>query len=317
MKNIPFLLCILLLSQCKQKSYESKLNDGSFTEGKVINYYYDGSGKLLKESSMSFLMVGNKPDSLSFVTTYFYDANGRKIKVEENDGSNKLLSTTLFDYDLRDSLLAEYTIDIYGDTTQLVENIYGENGSLHLQKHRLLLNSQSGEDILSGKRNYDTLFTLTENFYQAGLLTKSIDRNIKNALVTEREFEYDGQILTKMRVYEFPGSKKQLLITNIYLDDNASKLEKVTVNILGDTVGVKQVEKNSNGEMSKISEVDTEMGNIFITNFNDKGQVATELEIIKVLEKKTIRFFSYDLSGRKVKVVSRDEPLTEKEKNVL
>ncbi|RDV10087.1 hypothetical protein DXT99_26790 [Pontibacter diazotrophicus] len=317
MKKIPILLCMLLLSQCKQKPLESKLNDSSFTQGEVINYQYDKSGRLVKENWTSCFMAGGKPDSLDIVMTYFYDVKGRKIKVEEHDGSDELISTTFFDYDLRDSLLSEYTIDIHRDTTLLVENSYGENGSLHLVKHRRLLNSQSVDDILNGNSNYDTLFTLTENFYQAGFIIKSTDRDSQNALVAEREYEYDGQKLAGMTVYEFPDSKKQLSLTHFYLlPDNSSNVEKVTLNILGDTVGIKQVEKYGNGKIAKLTEVEG-LSNVFITNFDEQGQITTEIAISMVVGEKSIEFFTYDSSGRKIKVVSRHEPLTEKEKNML
>lgn len=319
MKKIPFLLCLFLFSQCKQKTFESSTVDNSFVEGEIIDYQYDTSGRLIQERRKSYFVVGNKPDSSDVLTIYFYDDKGRKVKVEEHDGSDKqLLSSSFFTYDQRDSLLAEHSIDVHGDTTLLVENVYGENGSLHLQKYRQLVSNQSVDDILSGRRSYDTLFTLTENFYEAGLLIKSAVRDRQDDLVTEREYEYDGQDLVRMTVYDFPDSKKQLLLTNFYLtNDRTSNLDRVTVNIIGDTIGVKQVGKYANGKTAKIIVVNTEMGDIFITSFNEKGQVATETEIIKVIGEKTTRFFTYDSLGRKVKVVSNDEPLTENEKNVL
>ncbi|MBB6613187.1 hypothetical protein H7F15_19285 [Pontibacter sp. Tf4] len=318
MKKILFLLCVFLLSQCKQKASESKLNDSNFTEGEVIHYQYDESGRLVKERKVSYLLVGNKPDSLSFVTTYFYDKKGRKIKVEDHDGSDELLSTTFFNYDSRDSLLAEYIVDTHGDTTTLVENAYGENGNLHLNKHRQLLNTQSEDDLLNGKSNYDTLFTLTENFYQSGLLIRSTDRDVNNALVVESEYKYDGQKLVKMEVYEFQDSKKQLRIANFYPNiDKASGLERITVNILGDTIGVRRIEKHESGKVARSIELDTELGHAIITRHNLQGHIIEETFIIKDLGRKTIRRFSFDSSGRKIKEVSNDLPLTEEENKLL
>ena len=159
MKKILFLLCLLLFSQCKQKPFESDTIDNSFTEGEIIDYRYDESGRLIQERRKAYFIVANEPDSLEVLTAYLYDEKGRKVETKELDDSNHGLSTILFSYDQRDSLLAEYTIDALGDTTQLVENTYGKDGRLHLVRHRQLLNSQSEDDILSGKRSYDTLLT--------------------------------------------------------------------------------------------------------------------------------------------------------------
>lgn len=309
---------MVLLGQCKQKSLESSTSE-SRTSNREVVYQYDEKGRLVQERLESSFTVGETPYNLNTITTYSYDAKGRKIRVEEHDSdSNELLTTTLFDYDSRDSLLSEYIIDIHGDTTSLVENKYGKNGNLQLKKYRQLLNRQSEDDMLNGKSNYDTLFSLTENFYQAGLLTRTTIRNRLNILETEREYEYVGQRLTKMRVYEFPESRKQLLTTvNYFLQANASPLERVTVNILGDTVGIKKVEKNGDGKLSKIIEVNKEIGDIFIMNFNNREQLVTEIIIIKDIGKKMTSFYTYDSSGRKVKVIDLDEPLTEKEKNML
>lgn len=318
MNKIFILLCLLWFSQCKQKPFESNTTDNSFTEGEIIDYQYDASGRLVQEHRESYFLMGNRPDSLKIYTTYLYDEKGRKVKSKELDESNQDLSTTLFLYNQRDSLLAEYTIDALGDTTRLVENSYNEDGKLHLVIHRQLLNKQSEDAILNGQRSFDTLFTWTENFYEVGLLIKSTDRDSKNTLISEREYEYNGQQLVKLKVYEFPGSQKQLTLTNTYFPkDLVSTFERVTVNMLGDTIGVKQVVKNEKGNVAKIIELDTETGFVFITNINEQGRIVAETEIIKAIGEKTIRNFTYDSLGRKTKVVSVDVPLSEEEKSLF
>jgi hypothetical protein len=318
MKRIELLFCLLLFNQCKQETFESELIQSDTYSREVITYHYDSEGRLSQENIKTDYKSAQDSLSIMSKTLYIYDENGRKIRVNEFDTSDSISSTTFFTYDHNDSLLSKYLIIDKGDTISLEENTYTKDGKLELVKRRHLISNTSAENFFKSKTGYDTFFTTTENFYRDDLLFKSKDRDKGHTLTTEREYEYVEGKLSKLNVYSFLSQNKQLELTIHYpLKVDTVIYEKVTVNLLGDTIGLRQVKRNHKGKVTKVIDLDTEIGLITISHYNNLGQLVNELEIYQQLGNKIVRSYTYDSFGKIVRKESDNVPLTENEKNVL
>ena len=134
-------------------------------------------------------MAGVPFDSSTYVKQYEYNDKGQITKIFDTLDSTW---QTKF-YNEYDSLIADYTIDNYGDTTRLTTLNYTK-GKTHKKVDRILrmnlpdnFKNLKKEDL----RNYDTMLVITEFVYDGDQHIKSLSFDKDGALTEEVNLIYE------------------------------------------------------------------------------------------------------------------------------
>jgi hypothetical protein len=155
---ISLTILTALLSCEKQKEQIEKFvfDNKQISTKDIHRYTFDENGRIKTVHTTNFMYMAGVPfDSSTYVKQYEYNDKGQITKIFDTLDSTW---QTKF-YNEFDSLIADYTINNYGDTTRLTEIDY-TNGKSHKQINRILT-MKLPEDFENLKkedlRNYDTL----------------------------------------------------------------------------------------------------------------------------------------------------------------
>ena len=183
-------------------------------------------------------IAGVPLDSTTYVQLYEYNDKGKIVKVFDSMDSTW---QTKF-YNEFDSLIADYTINKYSDTTRM--EIINYLNKKSYKKFRRILSMKMPENFENIKkedlRNYDTLSYMTEFVYEDDLHIKSLSFNKNGAVTEEVELTYENGRITKTITYSFLGDNKYIRETTFYSDNNSDGQDLTTIGIRGDTIGFRK-----------------------------------------------------------------------------
>ena len=238
-------------------------------------------------------MAGVAFDSTTYVKRYEYNDKGQITKIFDTIDSTR---QTKF-YNAFDSLIADYTINNYGDTTRMTLMDY-TGGKTHKKVDRILtmklpdnFENLKKEDL----RNYDTMLFTTEFVYEGDQHVKSLSFDKDGALNGEVNLIYENGQKTKTITYSFLGDSKYISETTIYNNNDTGDLDAITIGTQGDTIGFR---KTITQDQNKI--MVNHMGQLNmqdISYYDNKGRhIGTVL--MDLNEKvKTVHSYIYDDKG--------------------
>jgi hypothetical protein len=205
-----FLSCEKQREQVEKFVFDNK----QITTRNIYRYEFDGDGRIKTAYTKSLTYIGGVPfDSTTYLKRYEYNTKGQIIKVLDSIDSTW---QTKF-YNEFDSLIADYTINNYGDTTRMTTINY-LNGKTN-KRHERILSEQIPENFENLKkddlRNYDTLSFMTEFVYEGDQHVKSLAFDKDGTVSEEVELVYEGGLKTKTITYSFVGENKYIKETTI------------------------------------------------------------------------------------------------------
>ena len=263
----------------------------------MYRYEFDGNGRIKTAYTSSLTYVAGVPfDSTTYVKRYEYNAKGQIIKVFDTIDSTW---ETKF-YNEFDSLIADYSINNYGDTTRMTIINY-LNGKTNKTLERILsekipenLENLKKDDL----RNYDTLSFITEFVYEGDQHIKSLSYDKDGTVSAEVDLIYEDGLKTKTITYSFLGDTKYIKETTIYMGNETSEPDALTIGTQGDTIGFTRTIFQ---DQNKI--IINHIGQFNIRDikyYDNDGQLIGTV-LLDLNEKvKTVNSYSYDRKGNLV-----------------
>jgi hypothetical protein len=269
----------------------------------IHKYEFYGDGKVKTVYSTNYMYMAAVPfDSMTYVKHYEYNSKGNISNIFYSTDSTR---QTKFYNDL-DSLIADYTINKYGDTTRLSIANY-VNGKRTKVINRILHEkfSENVENFKKGDRIYDTISFITELIYKGDLQTKSLSLDRNGTVTEEVHLLYDSDRRTKAVTYSFVGDTKYITKTTIFSDNKTADPDQLTVGTNGDTI---EFRKTIFQDQNKI--VIDHMGllNMQELLYYDKNSKLIGTVLLDQNDKvKTVTSFKYDSKGNMVEEASYRE----------
>lgn len=260
----------------------------------IHRYEFYADGKIKVDYSVSYVYMGGVPiDSTISREYYQYNNTGKIVSITDlTDSTNRIKL-----YNELDSLIADYSINSWGDTTLLYLFDY-KNGKVIREVNRTLT-IKSPENIRDMKlgdfRNYDTLLLRTDLIYEGDVHTKSLAIDERGDVTEEIHFLFEGSKQTKTIIYSFLGDAKYVKETTTFLENGSEEPDLLTIGTQGDTIAFKKTiyQDDQRIVINYMGELNTQ--DIWYYNKNSKliGTVLLNLN-----EKtKTVYSFSYDNNG--------------------
>lgn len=292
------ILTTLLSCEKQREQVEKFVFDNKQISTKDIHRYeFDGNGRIKTVHTTNFMYMAGVPfDSSTYVKQYEYNDKGQIIKIFDTLDSTW---QTKF-YNEFDSLIADYTINNFGDTTRLTEIDY-KNGKNNRKIDRILT-MKFPEDFENLKeadlRNFDTLLFITEFIYEGDRHTKSLSID-KNGTVTEEvELIYEDGRKTKTITYSFLGDSKYIKETTIYNDSKTDGMDLLTIGTQGDTIGFQKTIFQDQGKITVNHMGQFNMQDI--SYYDNKGRHIGTVLVDLNENVKTVYSYAYDDKGNVV-----------------
>lgn len=238
---ITLTILTTILSCEKQREQVEKFvfDNKQIASKDIYRYDFDEKGRVKTSYSTNFMYMAGVPfDSMTYVKHYEYNDKGQIIKIFDSIDSTW---QTKF-YNNLDSLVADYTINQYGDTTRMIVIDY-LSGKSHKRFEQILsmtmpenFENLKEEDL----RNYDTLSFITEFIYEGDRHIKSISFDKDGTVTEETELIYENDKKTKTVTYSFIGDSKYIKETTTYSDNKTDDPDALTTGTQGDTIGFRK-----------------------------------------------------------------------------
>jgi hypothetical protein len=231
-------------------------------------------------------------DSMTYVEHYAYNDRGNIASIFSSPDST---TQTKF-YNEADSLIADYTINKYGDTIRLSITNY-DNGKKTKLINRILYerSPEDGENLQKADRGYDTLSFITELIYEGDVQTKSLSLDRDGIVTEEVHFLYEGDRRTKAITYSFVGDTKYITQTTVFNENNTAVPDELTIGTRGDTIGFR---KTIFQDQNKIIVDHTGLLNVQDLLYYDKNGKLIGTVLLDLNNKvKTVTSCMYDSKG--------------------
>lgn len=260
----------------------------------IYRYEFDSNGRIKTAYSTNLMYLAGVPfDSATYVKRYEYNDKGQITKIFDTIDSTW---QTKF-YNEFDSLVADYTINNYGDTTRMTILDY-TSGKSYKEVDRILtmklpanFENLKKEDL----RNYDTMLFITEFVYEGDQHVKSLSFDKDGTLTEEVNLIYENGQKTKIITYSFLGDSKYISETTIYNNDGSGDLDAITIGTQGDTTGFRKtiIQDQNRITVNHMGQLNMQD----ITYYDNKGRhIGTVL--MDLNEKvKTVYSYTYDDKG--------------------
>ena len=300
-------LTILTLLGCeKQKQQIEKFvfDNTQISSKSIYKYDFDERGRISTAYSTNIIYIAGVPlDSTTYVQLYEYNDKGKIVKVFDSMDSTWQAKF----YNEFDSLIADYTINKYSDTTRM--EIINYLNKKSYKKFRRILSMKMPENFENIKkeylRNYDTLSSMTEFVYEDDLHIKTLSFNKNGALTEEVELIYENSQITKTITYSFLGDNKYISETTFYSDNNSDGQDLTTIGIRSDTIGFQKTILQDQGKITidYIGEFNTQH-----ISYYDKVGRNIGIVLLDFNEKtKTVYSYTYDDKGNMIEESSYKE----------
>jgi YD repeat-containing protein len=297
MRLLIILIFLTTIFGCeKQKEQVEKFvfDNKQISTKDIYRYEFDGNGRIKTTYSTNFMYMAGVPfDSTTYVKRYEYNDKGQIARIFDTIDSTW---QTKF-YNELDSLIADYTINNYGDTTRMTTLDY-TNGKTHKKVDRMLrmklldnFENVKKEDL----RNYDTMLFITEFVYDGDQHVKSLSFDKDGTLTEEVNLIYENGQKAKTITYSFLGDSKFISETTVYNDNEEGDFGAVTIGTQGDTTGF---QKTIIQERNKIKINYMKQFNMQDIAYYDKKGWLIGTVLVDFNEKvKTVYSYTYDDKG--------------------
>src|SRR5688572_19365825 len=251
MRLLTILTFMSILWSCeKQREQVEKFvfDNKQISTKDIHRYEFYSDGKIKTDNSISYMFISGVAIDSTFSKQYYqYNNKGQIVSISNLRDSTMQIKL----YNDLDSLIAEYTINSYGDTTRLAVTDY-KKGKVTRRTNRMLsirllenFDNLKTEDFT----NYDTLLYITDLIYDGDNHIKSLSLD-KNENVTEEiQFVYEGDKLVKSTTYTFLGDAKFISQTTNYLTNEMNGTDYITIGTRGDTISLQKTILKDNMEI--------------------------------------------------------------------
>jgi YD repeat-containing protein len=271
----------------------------------VHKYTFAKNGRIEVDRTTNYqFMAGVAFDSIIYETVFKYNDKGQLISSFDLSDSSRQVKI----YNTVDSLVGDYRINGFGDTTYLSSTIYHQNKII--QRVFRHLSRELPDDLKKLKkgdlRNYDTLLFVSDLIYDSNNIhVKTLSRD-KTGIVTEEiEHYYEGDRQIKTIKHAFLGDAKYLKETTYY--DTGNRPDFVSIGTQGDTIAITKTIEKSNGRivLNYVKEFDIQDLWYYDTN----GQLLAIVMLDRTAQEKTTSTYSYDDKGNKIEEITYRERL--------
>lgn len=299
------ILIALLSCERQKEEFEKFVFDNKQISTKDIHRYeFDEGGRTKTVHTTNILFMAGIPvDSSTHVKQYEYNERGKVTRIfDALDSTWQARFCNDFD-----SLVADYTINNYGDTIRLTEIDY-TNGKSHRKIERILTMKfpTDFKDLEEADlRNYDTLLFITEFIFEGDLQKKSLSLD-KNRNVTEEvELVYEDGRKAKAITYSFLGDRKYITGTTIFYDGKKEGLDLLTIGPQGDTLEFQMTIFQDKGKITMNYMGQLNMQDISYYDRNDRHIGSVFLDLNE--KTKTVHSYKHDDNGNVIEESSYRE----------
>jgi YD repeat-containing protein len=310
MRPIFIILTIgTLLTGCeKQKEQLEKFifDNRQIAHRTVHKYVFDNNWRIKLDRSISYQYMAGVPlDSTVSETIFQYNDKGQLIGAIELPDSSRQVKI----YNDLDSLVGDYRINPFGDTTNLVVTVY--NGGKVVRRINRDLSMRMPESFENIKkedfRNYDTILFISEMIYDKNLHVKTLSHD-KVAMVTEEiEQHYENNKLTKTVTYSFLGDAKYIKATTFYDKTEDKEPDFVSIGMQGDTIAFTKTVVKSDGKI--VLNYNKEFGMQDFWYYDKAGQLIATTMVDVNAQERTVSKYTYDSRGNTIEEITFRERL--------
>lgn len=303
---------IILLSCEKQREQVEKFvfDTKQITSRTIHNYQFYPDGKIRVDNSITYYSRAGVPfDSVSRQEYFTYNAAGKlESKFDPTDSTKRL-----YVYNEIDSLVGDFAINTFGDTSFLAITEYKDN-KVARRINRMLSAKipNDPDDIKKMKmedlRKYDTLLYISELEYNGDKLEKTISKD-KDGNITGKVYEFyeDGRKV-KTVTYSFIGDAKYVSEIKVYSDSNINDPDYFATGPQGDTIGYKQTIFQDNTKTVIYHWGQSDRQSIFY--YDERGQLIGSIDIDMKENTRLIYSYKYDDKGNEIEEANYKEKLS-------
>jgi len=305
---IIILITGILVTGCeKQKEQLEKFvfKNSQIAYRGVHKYTFDKNGRIKVDRTTSYYYMAGVPfDSTISETIFEYNDKGKLISALDLFDSSRHVRI----YNDLDSLVGDYRINEFGDTTHLAVTVY--DGNKVVRKMDRILSQKLSETFENIEkedfRNYDTMLFISDLIYNKDLHVKTLSRDKTGMITEEIEQYYQNDKRVKTITYALLGDTKYIKKTTYFENIEHYEPDLVSIGTQGDTIAIIKTTIKSDGRI--ISNYNKEIG-VDILYYNNSGQLlATEMVDVNTQEKITSKY-TYDKKGNNIEEITYRERL--------
>jgi YD repeat-containing protein len=298
---------VLAGCQNQKEQLEKFVFDNSQISHKTLhNYMFDNSWRIKYDRRISYQYMAGVPlDSTVTETIFQYNDKGLLVSAIDLPDSSRQVKI----YNDLDSLIGDYRINHFGDTTNVAVTVYdGNNVVRRINRHLSMRLPESFENIKKEDlRNYDTMLFITDLIYDKDLHVKTLFKDKVGMVSEETEQYYEKDKRTKTITYSFLGDAKYIKETTFYETTKDHEPDFVSVGTQGDTIAIQKTIKKSDGRI--VLNYNKEFGMQDIWYYDNVGQLIAIAMVDVNAQEKTISKYTYDTRGNKVEEITYRERL--------
>jgi hypothetical protein len=305
MRQLIIILTIgTVLTGCeKQKEQLEKFvfDNSQIAHRNVHKYTFNKKGRINIDRITSYqYMAGVALDSTVTETIFEYNNKGQLISSVDLPDSSRQVKI----YNDLDSLIGDYRINEFGDTTNLEVTIYNGNKVVRrINKHLSVKLPESFQNFQKKDlRNYDTMIFITDLIYDKNVHVKTLFHENVGVVTGEAEHYYEDNKRTKTITYAFLGDAKYIKETTFYEDMKDNEPDFVSIGTEGDTISIKKTVKKSDGRIVLHYNKEFDMQDIWY--YDNVGQLVATAMVNLSAQEKTISKYSYDTRGNKLEEIT-------------
>ena len=250
-------------------------------------------------------MAGVPLDSTVTETIFQYNDKGQLIAAIELPDSSRQVKI----YNDLDSLVGDYRINPFGDTTTLAITVYdGDKEVRRINRHLSMKIPESFENIKEEDlRNYDTMLFISEMIYDNGRHVKTLSHDKMTMITEEIEFHYENNKRTKTVTYSFIGDAKYIKETTFYDQNEDKEPDFVSIGTQGDTTAIKKTFVRSDGKV--VLNYNKEFSRQDLWYYDKTGQLVAIAMVDLSARERTVSKYTYDSRGNEIEELTYRERL--------
>lgn len=293
----------------KQREQVEKFvfDNKQITSRTIHSYEFYPDGKIKVDNSITYYSLAGVPfDSVRRQEHYAYNAVGKlESTFDPTDSTSRH-----YVYNEIDSLVGDFAINTFGDTSFLATTDYKDNKVV--RRIDRMLRANFPDDIKNMKiedlRKYDTLLFISELIYNGDKLEKTISKDKDGNITGEILEVYEDDKKVKTMTYSFIGDAKFVSEITEYSDSNVDAPDYLTTGPQGDTISYRQTLFQ---DKTKI--VIYYMGQFnaqSILYHNERGLLIGSVEIDMNEKTRQIYSYKYDDKGNRIEEANYKEKLS-------
>jgi YD repeat-containing protein len=298
MRLLIILIFVFTLVGCVEqldKIEKFKFDASQIARKEVHSYEFFKDGRIKADNSIAyFYKEGIQIFILDSRLIYHYYDNPKVQIISDLNDSSKSIKV----YNELDSLIANYNINSFGDTTFL-EKINYENGKEKSRISRIIslrFTDDMDSQIKDKIRTYDTLnYYKTERLYYGEFLKKSFIMDKNNKVTEERHHFYKENEKIKEITYSFLGNARYVSETTYYTPNQTKEPDYLTIGTDGDTLAIQKTIFQS--DMKILTHYLVKYNSQYFLYYNKKNQLIGSVDINWIDKTKRVYSYKYDEKG--------------------